>query len=192
MASYVEMHNAAVVKYRRYCRSFIWVGVINFLGLIVGIIQYYNMDFESVPTYYCFGVSDFFFTLLSTTSMHAALFWSIVFVFSLAMTAGAVLLGVYSSYGKRAFLYAMLGCYLGDWIFCILTYTILVNNVTGLMINAGIHVVASFFLIMALYYYYKVINIEKRFKNVPTVAEAKEQEKQKETNEAGKENKNEH
>lgn len=177
-ASYVDMHNSAVIKYRRYCRSFIWVGVLNLFGLIVGTIQFYTMDFESIPTYYCFGVSDFLFTLLSVTSIHIALYWVLLILFTLATTSGAVLLGVYSSYGKRIFLFIMLGFYFVDWIFCFLTYFLLVDNVTGIMINAGIHTVASFFLIMALFYYYKVINIEKRFKNIPTVAEAKEQQKQ--------------
>jgi hypothetical protein len=51
------------------------------------------------------------------------------------------------------------------------------------MINAGIHVVATFFIIMAVYQYYNVINIEKRFKNVPTVAETKEKQKQEESEE---------
>ena len=193
--SYVDMHNSAVIKYRRCCRSFIWVGAINFVGLIVGTIQFYTLDYESIPTCYCFGISDFLFTLLSTTSIHIALFWAIVILFSLAVSAGAILLGVFSSYGKRTFLFSMLGCYLADWIFCFLTYFLLIDNITGLMISAGIHAVASFFLIMALYYYYKVINIEKRFKNVPTVAEAKKQQKEaqkEEKKETKEENKDEH
>ena len=54
------------------------------------------------------------------------------------------------------------------------------------MINAGVHVVASFFVIVAIYQYYNVLNIEKRFKDIPTVAEVKEREaKEKEEAENG-------
>ena len=176
--SYVDSHNSAVIKYRRYCRSFIWVGIINFLGLIVGIIQHYFYGFENIPFYYCFGINDFLFNLLNISGIHVVFFWIIAGLILIATTAGAVLLGVYSSYGKKKILFTLLGVYLIDWIFTFLTYFLITADLIGLMIDAGIHVVASFFLVLALYHYYKVINIEKHFKNVPTVAETKEKEKE--------------
>ena len=81
----------------------------------------------------------------------------------------------------------MLGYYLADWIFTFLAFFLAGETVIGLMINAGIHVVVSFFLIMALYQYYNVLNIEKRFKDIPTVAEVKEKEqKEKEKKDGNK------
>ena len=184
--SYVDTHNAAVIRYRRYCKSFIWVGIINFIGLLVGIIQYYIQSAsDKVPFYYCFGFSDFAFNLLAYTGMPAWLFWIVVVLLSILTTSGAVLLGLFASQGKKKFLIGMLVAYLLDWIFCLLAYFVAGEEVIGLMINAGIHVVASFFLIMALYEYYQVLNIEKRFKNIPTVAEQKEKEAQEKREENG-------
>ena len=77
----------------------------------------------------------------------------------------------------------MVGVYFLDWIFVLLAFFVAGESTIGLMINAGIHVVATFFIIMAVYQYYNVINIEKRFKNVPTVAETKEKQKQEESEE---------
>ena len=175
--SYIDTHNAAVIRYRRACKAFIWVGVVNFVGLIIGIIQYYAQGSgEVIPFYYCFGICDFFFTWLASTTMPAVWFWLFVAFLTTATTAGAVLLGVFSSQGKKIILFSMIGVYSLDWIFVFLAFFLAGETEIGLMINAGIHVVASFFLIMAVYQYYNVLNIEKRFKNIPTVAEQKERE----------------
>ena len=68
--------------------------------------------------------------------------------------------------------------YFVDWVVVILNYALVTRYLLGLLINAGIHAIGMFFIIMAIYQYYNVINIEKRFKNIPTVAETKEKEKQ--------------
>lgn len=187
-ASYVDLHNRAVIKYKHACKSFIWVGIINFVGLIVGIIQFYiQATADTVPFYYCFGICDFLFSWFAVLpGLHPALFWVIVAILTIATSAGAVLLGLFSSYGKKKFLITMLCVYATDWVFVLLSFFLITNDTMGLMINAGIHVVASFFLILALYEYYNVLNVEKRFKNIPTVAETKAQQ-EKEESEAGKE-----
>ena len=185
--SYVETHNNAVIRYRRYCKSFIWVGVINFIGLLVGIIQFYiQSSADKVPFYYCFGICDFSFNLLSyANGLPAWLFWIIVVLIAGLTTSGAILLGLFASQGKKKVLFAMAISYLVDWIFCFLAYYVAGEEVLGLMINAGIHVVASFFVIMAIYQYYAVLNVEKRFKDIPTVAETKAQEEAKGEEEDG-------
>lgn len=176
--SYVDLHNRAVIRYRRACKAFIWAGVVNFLGLIIGIIQYYvQKSTASVPFYLCFGTCDFVFSLLAVANMNAAIYWILVFVINIALTAGAVLLGLYSSFGKKPFLFSMIGSYFLDWILCFLAYFLVHQELIALMIDAGIHVVVSFFLILAVYQYYNVFNIEKRFKDIPTVAETKAKEK---------------
>ena len=81
----------------------------------------------------------------------------------------------------------MVGVYFLDWVFVFLAFFLAGETTIGLMINGGIHVVATFFVIMAVYQYYNVLNIEKRFKNIPTVAEVKEQEEKEKQNE-GNEN----
>ena len=183
--SYVDTHNKAVINYRRACKAFIWVGVVNFVGLLIGVIQFYIQKSNNVvPFYYCFGISDFLFNLLNkTVTMPIALFWVMVAVITISLSAGAAILGLFASQGKKVFLFTMVGVYFLDWIFVLLAFFISGESTIGLMINAGIHVVATFFIIMAVYQYYNVINIEKRFKNVPTVAETKEKQKQEESEE---------
>ena len=183
--SYVDTHNKAVINYRRACKAFIWVGVVNFVGLLIGVIQFYIQKSNNVvPFYYCFGISDFLFNLLNkTVTMPIALFWVMVAVITISLSAGAAILGLFASQGKKVFLFTMVGVYFLDWIFVLLAFFISGESTIGLMINAGIHVVATFFIIMAVYQYYNVINIEKRFKNVPTVAETKEKLKQEESEE---------
>lgn len=183
--SYVDTHNKAVINYRRACKAFIWVGVVNFVGLLIGVIQFYIQKSNNVvPFYYCFGISDFLFNLLNkTVTMPIALFWVMVAIITISLSAGAAILGLFASQGKKAFLFTMVGVYFLDWIFVLLAFFIAGESTIGLMINAGIHVVATFFIIMAVYQYYNVINIEKRFKNVPTVAETKEKQKQEESEE---------
>ena len=184
--SYVDAHNNAVTKYRRACKAFIWVGVVNFVGLLVGIIQFYIQgSADSVPFYYCFGISEFLFSFMQGR-VPTALFWVIVAIFTTATTAGAVLLGLFSSHGKKKLLFTMVSIYFVDWVFVLLAYFLVTGNVIGLMINAGIHVVATFFIILAVFEYYNVINIEKTYgRPLPT--------KQEEVSEENSEvNENEH
>ena len=184
--SYVDAHNNAVTKYRRACKAFIWVGVVNFVGLLVGIIQFYIQgSADSVPFYYCFGISEFLFSFMQGR-VPTALFWVIVTIFTTATTAGAVLLGLFSSHGKKKLLFTMVSIYFVDWVFVLLAYFLVTGNVIGLMINAGIHVVATFFIILAVFEYYNVINIEKTYgRPLPT----KQEEASKENSEV---NENEH
>lgn len=188
-ASYIDLHNMAVIRYRRACRAFIWAGVVNQMGLTIGIIQYFVQGRDWMPFYLCFGVCDFTFLMLfPIMGISSPWFWIIVAVLLTATTAGAVLLGVFSSQGKKSFLLTMLIAYFVDWIMVFLAHFIAGEDLLGLMINAGVHVVVSFFIIMAVYQYYNVLNIEKRFKDIPTVAEVKAreaEEKEKEENDNG-------
>ncbi len=182
--SYVDMHNTAVIRYRRACRTFIWAGVVNFLGLIIGVVQHYTQEAQlekPIPFFLCFGTCDFLFSWFETfNKLPLALYWVIVAVISLGTTAGATLLGLFSSQGKKKILFAMVGAYGLDWVLVFLKYFILFerDGLVGLLVSVGIHIIISFFLIVAVYYFYNVINIEKRFKDVPTVAEVKAREEQ--------------
>lgn len=185
-ASYVDLHNRAVTQYQRACRSFMWAGIVNFIGLVIVVVQHYTQTTPSddiIPFFFCFGVSDFIFSWIEYLGIHIAWFWVIVAIITVATTAGAVLLSVYSSQGKKKVLIATAIAYGVDWVFVFLKYFIFEREgYLGLLVSAGIHIIVSFFIVMAMYQYYNVINIEKRFKNIPTVAEVKakeEQEKQK-------------
>ena len=192
-ASYVDLHNNAVIKYRRAARTFIWAGIVNFVGLIIGVVQHYTIEAnadQSIPFYFCFGLNDFLFSWFESFNMHIALFWVLASVIALATTAGAVLLGVYAAMGKKKVLIAMISAYGIDWLFLILKSTLFFtrDGLLGLFINLGIHVIISFFIIVAVYQFYNVINIEKRFKDIPTVAEVKARQEQEKKESEEKEN----
>ncbi len=192
-ASYVDLHNNAVIKYRRASRTFIWAGVVNFVGLIIGIVQHYTVEANAdqpIPFYFCFGMNDLLFSWFESFNMPIALFWVIVSLIALATTAGAVLLGVYASMGKKKVLIAMISAYGADWLLLILKNILFFSRdgAAGLIVNLGIHVIISFFLIVAVYQFYNVINIEKRFKDIPTVAEVKAKQEQEKLESEEKEN----
>ena len=195
--SYVDMHNGAVIRFRRACRTFIWAGVVSFIGLIIGIVQHYTQEAQAdqpIPFFLCFGTCDLLFSWLeSIEKFPVALYWVIVAVVTLATTAGATLLGLFSSQGKKKVLFAMVGAYGADWVLVFLKYFLFFDRdgIVGLLISVGIHVIISFFIVLAVYQYYNVINIEKRFKNIPTVAEvkAKEEQEKQESEETSDEHK---
>ena len=192
-ASYVDLHNNAVIKYRRAARTFIWAGIVNFVGLIIGVVQHYTIEANAdqpIPFYFCFGLNDFLFSWFESFNMPIALFWVFASLIALATTAGAVLLGVYAAMGKKKILIAMISAYGIDWLFLILKSTLFFarDGLFGLFINLGIHVIISFFIIVAVYQFYNVVNIEKRFKDIPTVAEVKARQEQEKKESEEKEN----
>ncbi|MBO4855942.1 MAG: hypothetical protein J5511_01025 [Bacilli bacterium] len=192
-ASYVDLHNSAVIRYRRACRTFIWAGVVNFVGLLIGVVQHYTIEAnfdQPIPFYFCFGTSELLFSWFESFNMHIALFWVLVAIITLALTSGAVLLGVFSSTGKKKVLIAMVAAYGADWILLLVKNLLFFerDGILGLLIGVGIHVIISFFVILAVYQFYNVINIEKRFKDIPTVAEVKAREEQEKLESEEKEN----
>ena len=191
--SYVDMHNNAVIRYRRACRTFIWAGVINFIGLLVGIVQHYTIAEnaeQAIPFFLCFGLGEFLYTWFETFNLHIALYWVIVGIISTGLTVGATLLGLFSSLGKKKLLFAMVISYGVDWIFVFLKSFIFFqrDGLIGLLVSVGVHVIISFFVILAVYQFYNVINIEKQFKDIPTVAEVKAKKEQEKLESEEKDN----
>ena len=192
-ASYVDLHNNAVIRYRRASRTFIWAGVVNFVGLLIGIVQHYTIEANAdqpVPFWLCFGIGEFLYTWFENLNMHVALYWVLVGIIAIGLTVGATLLGLFASQGKKKILIAMVVSYGVDWVFVFLKSFLFFNRdgLVGLLVSVGVHVIISFFLIMAVYQFYNVINIEKRFKDIPTVAEVKAKEEQEKQESEEKEN----
>ena len=79
-----------------------------------------------------------------------------------------------------------------DWVMVMLKNIFFFerDGMVGLFVSIGVHLIISFFIVLATYEYYNVINIEKRFKDIPTVAEVKAKEEQEKLE--SEENENEH
>lgn len=175
-ASYVNLHNAAVVRFQKSSRIFIWAAVINFLGLIIGHVQFLSGNTKSVPFYFCYGVSNFTLNMfLFEAKMDLTVVIILAYVFAFILSLVTAWMGVMASQAKKKFLFACIGFYFVDWIFVLLTFFVANETWSGLLFNGGIHVIITFFLIMALYSYYQVINLEKRF--VKPVDKKEEEEK---------------
>lgn len=164
--SYVTLHNNAVLRFQKSSRIFIWAGIVNFVGLIIGNIQYATGNVEIPPFYFCFGVSDFAFSLLYYSGMNVVTLYVIAYIVSFVLTGGAVALGVFSSQAKKKALFAEVIIYFVDWVFVLLAFFIANETWIGLLFNGGIHAIITFFLVIAVYEYYNVFNIEKRFEKV--------------------------
>ena len=180
-ASYVELHNKAVIRFQKSSRIFIWAGVVNFVGLIIGHIQYATAAVANPPFYFCFGVSNFGFNLLHYSGLNIVWVYVIAYIVSALLTGGAVLLGVFGSQAKKKILYATAIIYLVDWVFVLLAFFLANETWTGLLFNGGLHAIISFFLVIAIYEYHNVLNIEKRFVK-PITTEKEEEEKGEQEN----------
>lgn len=162
--SYVAMHNAAVTRFQKSSRIFIWAGVVNFVGLIIANIQLVAGKSEQMPFYFCFGILNYLFNVLHYyTSISTVWFYIVVYASSLLCSAGAILLGVKASQPSKKALFACVGIYFVDWIFVLLAFFLAKETWIGLLFNGGIHAIITFFLIFAVYEYYNVFNIEKQF-----------------------------
>ena len=173
--SYVSMHNAAVSRFQKSSRIFIWAGVLNFVGLIIANVRLVAENSGQMPFYFCFGILNYFFNVLHYyTSIPTVWFYIIVYASALLLSAGAVLLGVKASQPSKKALYACMGIYFVDWIFVFLAFFLANETWIGLLFNGGIHAIITFFLIFAVYEYFNVFNIEKMFekpKNEPVEEE---------------------
>lgn len=197
-ASYVDLHNTAVIRFRRASRTFMWAGIVSVVGLLISIVQFYTQDpanqtIANVPFYFCFGTCELLFVWFESLGLKdniPALFWVIVAVLTLALTAGSVLLALFASQGKKKLLITMVAAYGADWIMVLLKNLFFFerDGMVGLFVSIGLHIIISFFIIVAIYQYYNVLNIEKRFKDIPTVAEVKAREAQEKQESEEKEN----
>lgn len=162
-ASYVYLHNRAVNRYRQSSRILLWGGILNFAGLGIGVSQHFiNQSTTKIPFYLCFGISDFLFTL-TQNHIEDWVFWTLVISLTLILSSLAALLGVLASQGKKKYLIISVISYFIDWIFVFLAMFIAGETIEGFLFNSGIHAVITFFLVVALYQYRQVLEIEKRF-----------------------------
>ncbi|MCQ3035726.1 MAG: hypothetical protein MJ248_05910 [Bacilli bacterium] len=169
--SYVETHNRAVERFRKASRILIWAGIFNVLGLAIGIVQVTTGVSDTLPFYFCFGVVNLLFNSLIVRIGN--IFWefTIVIVIAMVFSIGAILLSVYASQGRRKPLIIATGIYFLDWIVVLVTYFLALDNWQNLVMSCGFHIIISGCLAYAIYQYFNVINIEKRFVNKPVEEE---------------------
>lgn len=193
--TYAEAHNKAFWAYNKASRVLIWVGILNVIGLMIGIIQhsmihpdnYYKFSVESLlgasivksgfQYSLCLASNSFMFRLIEiqafnlfeNPSLSFVGFISICVIIAILFAAGCVYISMQASLGKKWALYTAIGFYLFDTLMISGCY--IIGEASELLwIIAGLHVIVLVFLFIALYQYYKLLEIEKRYKGkVPTI-----------------------
>ena len=135
-----------------------WAGIVSVVGLLISIVQFYTQDpanqtIANVPFYFCFGTCELLFVWFESLGLKdniPALFWVIVAVLTLALTAGSVLLALFASQGKKKLLITMVAAYGADWIMVLLKNLFFFerDGMVGLFVSIGLHIIISFFIIV--------------------------------------------
>ena len=162
--TYKEEHNKTLDRFRKSSRLLIWVGAFNVISLLVAIIQYASGT-GSLFFYFCFGCNDLLFQAIARIPNffinHTILYFVIIVIIALITTAGAVLLGVFASQGKKKFLFGSLIFYMLDTL-CIIPCAFLGETYISILSMSVLHVAILSIIVIAVYEYYKIINIAKK------------------------------
>ena len=162
--SYKEEHNKALDRFHKSSRLLIWVGALNVISLLVAIIQYTSGN-GSLFFYFCFGCNDLIFQAIANIpnffTNYTVLYFVIIVAIALLTTTGAVLLGVFASQGKKKWLFASLIFYMLDTL-CIIPCAFLGETYISILSMSVIHVAILALIVVAVYEYYKIINIAER------------------------------
>lgn len=160
--TYKEEHNKHFFRFQKASRVMIWAGAISFISLVVSVLQALQKQ-SALFFYFCFGIDDVIFRALTfipyfQNNNGFVLYIVLIFIISIITTAGAVLLSVYASQGKKKPLWAMFIIYAIDTLAIIGSY-FLGENIISIWMMFGLHVIVLAFLGIAIYEYYKVIEV---------------------------------
>ncbi|MGM9873605.1 MAG: hypothetical protein ACI31G_01625 [Bacilli bacterium] len=169
--SYVDAHNKAVNLYKKSASALIWAGIFNVVGSIFFTVSGSNDLTNFLGAFLCFGTNTFIFSLPSTYSfLLSYLPWSAILYIAISFALSAIycMLGFFSLNGNKKFLYSGIGLYFVDWIMLIMCYFFETPGVSNdsLYLLLGVHLVITIFLLIALYQRYKVIELEKKRKEL--------------------------
>lgn len=163
--SYKEEHNNAYERFHKSSRLLIWAGALNVISLLVSIIQF-TVDKETLYFYFCFGSNDLFFMALAHIpnfiEQYIALYFVVIVIIALLTSVGAILLGVFASQGKKKPLFGSLIFYGIDTLF-IIPCAFIGESYVSILLMSVLHVVILSIIVFAVYEYYKVIEIARRY-----------------------------
>jgi hypothetical protein len=153
--TYAEQHNKAVRLYRKTALFLMWAGVISILATIIAI-------FRSEAGYgMSLAFNVFINRLIFDFNLPDYATYLSIFAVSIATGAAFTALGFFAKQGKKIFLFVGTGLYLADFVAVFLVYG--TNLDTTYAFTIATHLVILGALIIAIYEYYNVIAIERRF-----------------------------
>lgn len=159
--TYEEEHNKAYSAYKKASQIGIWAGVLNVIGLLIAIIQV-NSEEMAFNLFFCFGAEHLFLKgILKTPFMqnNVPLFYVIGAITAILISTYFILTSVFAKQGKRKALYMMFIGYCVDTLCLIPLGASGIETATNLWLSGAIHAIIFIFMAIALYEYYKIINI---------------------------------
>jgi len=153
--SYAELHNKAVRMYRKTALFLLWAGVASVLATLIGIFE---VDSGFAMS---FSANIYLNHLLLGSDLPS--YAKYIIIFAAAILTGALFaaLGYFAQLGKKAFLFAALALYLADFAAIFFVYDAIWT--TPYAFTLATHLVVLGAVMVAVFSYYNVISIERRF-----------------------------
>lgn len=153
--TYADLHNKAVRLYRKTAIFLLWAGVVSILATIIAI-------FRSEAGYgMSLAINIYLNRLIAALGLPNYAASLIIFALSIATGALFAVLGFFAQQGKKVFLFVGAALYLADFAALFLVYG--ANWSTTYAFTIATHLVILGALAIAIYEYFHVIAIEKRF-----------------------------
>ena len=174
--NYVEAHNRAVNFYRKSAMFLFWAGILAVGAVIIGIIQLVAQKtfvIESISYQWptsgfavAFSLVIFLAKIFIDVMPNQALADIVLILVTLLLGGGFAALGIFASKGKRWCLFLGGGLYLADFaaLFFVYHYISPLVNWTNYAFSIATHVIILSALVVAIIEYYRVLDIEKRYR----------------------------
>lgn len=151
--TYAELHNRTVLNYRKVLSSFIFVAILNVLGIIMNVIRVDNGYFLSLIS------NVLIFNLLSQTVSSRALFIFLSLLISFVFSAVFILIWLFAKNGNLKVLITGIVLYVADTTLLFVFYL----GERYLFPQLALHIIILIFLILSLVNYYHLLAIERKF-----------------------------
>jgi hypothetical protein len=157
-ADYETAHNRAVRQYKKMSMFILWSGVLNLVAAIMTVIRGTEADFALAYTFNAI----IYRVLIEQSSMTTFLLGLLIISIGALSAIIFAAIGFFATLGKRLFLFLGTGLYILDFIALFIFAPAGDSNLAMLFMHAMISIALG----VAIFSYYKVIDIEKKFKKV--------------------------
>lgn len=151
--TYAELHNKTLLNYRKVLSSFIFVAILNVLGIIMNVIRVDNGYFPSLIS------NVLIFNFLSQVISSRALFIFLSLLISFVFSAVFILIWLFAKNGNFKVLITGIILYVADTTILFVFYL----GERYLLPQLALHIIILIFLILSLVNYYHLLAIERKF-----------------------------
>ncbi len=158
VVTYEAAHNRAVRQFKKMSMFILWSGILNIVSAVVAVLRTGAMDFSLS---YAFN-EILFRILIEQTSLSNV--WLGISIVGIAVLSGVgfALLGIFANMGNRVCLLVSAALYFLDFI----AIFIFIPYGESYWTMIVVHVMFMFAAFAAIFTYYQVLSIEKKFHKV--------------------------